>query len=88
MAQKTAWGTEQPRTITRPPSVNSQQSLNLPSSPGIAVESLDGSFGFYRTWEARVERIQPKEVEWTELTPQDILQHLVLRTCRWKAASC
>jgi hypothetical protein len=27
-----------------------------------------------------VERIQPKEVEWTAVTPQDILQHLVLRT--------
>jgi hypothetical protein len=41
------------------------------------VESLDRSFSFYRIREALLERIQPKEVEWTELTPQDILQHLV-----------
>jgi hypothetical protein len=80
MAQKPALVTEKPRTSTRPPPVNPEQLPSLSSSAGIAVECLDGSFAFYRTWEARVERIQPKEVEWTELTPQDILQHLVLRT--------
>jgi hypothetical protein len=62
-------------------SPNSRPSLcTLPSSVGIAVESLDRSFAFYSIRAERLERIQDHEREWTELTPQDILQHLVLGT--------
>jgi hypothetical protein len=53
---------------------------SLASSPGIAVESIDRSFSFYRVRGAKLERIQDHERGWTELSLQDIRQHLVLRT--------
>ena len=53
---------------------------SLPSSVGLAVECLDGSFAFYRIRESRLERIENQQKEWTEVPAQDILQHLVLRT--------
>ncbi|MGE5204899.1 MAG: hypothetical protein ACM3PW_04740 [Chlamydiota bacterium] len=52
----------------------------LPSSVGLAVECLDGSFAFYRIRGSVLERIQEQERAWTEMSPQDILQHLVLHT--------
>ena len=53
---------------------------NLPSSAGLAVECLDGSLAFYRIREGVLERIQDQERSWTEVSPEDILQHLVLNT--------
>lgn len=54
--------------------------VSLPSTDGLAIESLDRSFCFYHIRGAKLERIQTQEREWTELSPKDILQHLVLRT--------
>lgn len=53
---------------------------SLPSSMGLAVECLDGSFAFYRIRGATLERIQEQERTWTEVPAEDILQHLVLQT--------
>lgn len=53
---------------------------SLPSSAGLAVECLDGSFAFYRIRGGVLERIQDQERIWTELSAEDILQHLVLHT--------
>jgi len=52
----------------------------LPSSVGLAVECLDGSFAFYRIRGSLLERIQDLERSWTEVPAEDILQHLVLQT--------
>ena len=53
---------------------------SLPSSVGLAVECLDGSFAFYRIRGSVLERIQDMERSWTEVPAEDILQHLVLQT--------
>jgi hypothetical protein len=53
---------------------------SLPSSVGLAVECLDGSFAFYRIRGSLLERIQDLERSWTEVPAEDILQHLVLQT--------
>ena len=53
---------------------------SLPSSVGLAVECLDGSFAFYRIRGSILERTQDEERSWTEVPPVDILQHLVLHT--------
>lgn len=53
---------------------------SLPSSVGLAVECLDGSFAFYRIRGSTLERIQEQERAWTQMSPGDILQHLVLQT--------
>jgi len=58
----------------------SQQLRSLPSSVGIAVECLDGTFAFYRVREGRLEKIEGGERDWSQVPPEDILQHLVLRT--------
>ncbi|HLX75788.1 MAG TPA: hypothetical protein VKR26_13660 [Terriglobales bacterium] len=63
----------QPATICR-------ELRSLPSSAGLAVECLDGSFAFYRIREGILERIQGPETAWTEVLAEDILQHLVLQT--------
>ncbi len=55
-------------------------SVELPSSAAIAVQSLDHSFCFYRVQEGHLQRMQEHETEWTVLSPEDILQHLVLGT--------
>ena len=63
----------QPATICR-------ELRSLPSSVGLAVEGLDGSFAFYRIRGGALERIQDQERTWTEVAAEDILQHLVLQT--------
>lgn len=64
----------------RRPSTICRELRSLPSSVGLAVECLDGSFAFYRIRGDKLERIEHPDKEWTELTSQDILQHLVLHT--------
>lgn len=54
--------------------------VELPSCAAIAVQSLDHSSCFYRVQEGQLQRMQEHESEWTALSPDDILQHLVLRT--------
>jgi hypothetical protein len=79
MPQRPALAPERP-TSSRVSLPTSPFTVSLSSSVGIAVESLDRSFCFYRIRGAKLERIQDHEGEWTELSSQDILQHLVLRT--------
>lgn len=79
MPQRPALAPERP-TRTEPFPAKRGHFVSLSSSVGIAVESLDRSFCFYRVQGAKLERIQDHEREWTELSPQDILQHLVLGT--------
>lgn len=62
------------------PSVICRDLRSLPSSVGLAVECLDGSFAFYRIRGSTLERIQDAERTWTEVAAPDILQHLVLNT--------
>ena len=62
------------------PSAISRELRSLPSSVGLAVECLDGSFAFYRIRGSALERIQDQERTWTEVPAEDILQHLVLQT--------
>ena len=62
------------------PSAICRELRSLPSSVGLAVECLDGSFAFYRIRGSTLERIQDSERAWTEVGAPDILQHLVLNT--------
>ncbi len=62
------------------PSAICRDLRSLPSSVGLAVECLDGSFAFYRIRGSTLERIQDAERTWTEVAAPDILQHLVLNT--------
>ena len=62
------------------PSAICRELRSLPSSVGLAVECLDGSFAFYRIRGSTLERIQYSERAWTEVGAPDILQHLVLNT--------
>ena len=62
------------------PSAICRELRSLPSSVGLAVECLNGSFAFYRIRGSTLERIQDSERIWTELSAEDILQHLVLHT--------
>jgi len=64
----------------RHPSSICRELRSLPSSVGLAVECLDGSFAFYRIRGSKLERIEHQQKDWTELSAQDILQHLVLQT--------
>ena len=80
MPQRPALAPERPNYDTKPLSDKQGELLSLPATDGLAIESLDRSFCFYRIRGAKLERIQSQEREWTELSPQDILQHLVLRT--------
>jgi hypothetical protein len=64
----------------RQPSTICRELRSLPSSVGLAVECLDGSFAFYRIRGSALERIQDQERTWTEVPSEDILQHLVLHT--------
>jgi hypothetical protein len=64
----------------RSPPALCRELRSLPSSVGLAVECLDGSFAFYRIREGKLERIEGREREWSEVGSQDILQHLVLHT--------
>ncbi len=64
----------------RPPAIICRELRSLPSSVGLAVECLDGSFAFYRVHGGALERIQGQERAWTEVPAEDILQHLVLQT--------
>jgi hypothetical protein len=80
MPQRPALAPERPIVNPEGPLGKRGELLSLPSSLGIAVKSLDRSFCFYRIRGGRLERIQDHECEWTELSPPDILQHLVLRT--------
>ncbi|HLK33606.1 MAG TPA: hypothetical protein VKT29_10990 [Terriglobales bacterium] len=65
--------------MRNPPSI-CRELRSLPSSVGLAVECLDGSFSFYRIRDGRLEKIDSQEREWTEVRAPDILQHLVLHT--------
>lgn len=65
--------------MPRSPAIN-RELRSLPSSVGLAVECLDGSFAFYRVRQGKLERIEHQQKDWTELSAQDILQHLVLHT--------
>lgn len=65
--------------MPKPPAI-CRELRSLPSSVGLAVECLDGSFAFYRIRGGSLERIQGQERAWTEVPPEDILQHLVLHT--------
>jgi hypothetical protein len=64
----------------RPTPAICRELRSLPSSTGLAVECLDGSFAFYRIRGGALERIQDQERKWTEVPAEDILQHLVLQT--------
>ena len=80
MPQKPALATMRPNCDAKSLSEKQDKLLSLPATDGLAIESLDRSFCFYRVIDAKLERIQTREREWTELSTQDILQHLVLRT--------
>jgi hypothetical protein len=80
MPQRPALAPERLGYIAEPLLDKTLKLASLPSTDGLAVESLDRSFCFYRIRGAKLERIQSQEREWTELSSQDILQHLVLRT--------
>ena len=80
MPQRPALAPERPSYNAEPSQAKPAPLLSLPSSVGIAVESLDRSFCFYCIRGAKLERIQEHERQWTELSEQDILQHLLLRT--------
>ena len=64
----------------RQPATTCRELRSLPSSVGLAVECLDGSFAFYRIRGGALERIKDQERSWTEVPSEDILQHLVLQT--------
>jgi hypothetical protein len=65
--------------MRQPPAI-CRELRSLPSSVGLAVECLDGSFAFYRIRGGTLERTQELERGWTQVPAEDILQHLVLHT--------
>ena len=80
MPQRPALAPERPSYDAETLRDKTRKLASLPSTDGLAIESLDRSFCFYRIRGAKLERIQTQEREWTELSAKDILQHLVLRT--------
>lgn len=80
MTQRPAIAPERPTGTGEGVLTERSTSVGLPASAAIAVQSLDHSFCFYRVQEGHVQRVQEHESEWTALSPEDILQHLVLRT--------
>ena len=51
-----------------------------PTNNGIIVELLDGSFAWYRIIDDRLEVRHAEDRWWSEVSAEDILQHLLLNT--------
>lgn len=79
MPQRPAMAPERPSSTSERFPAERSTSVELPSSVAIAVQSLDHTFCFY-VQEGHLQRMKEHENEWTVLSPEDILQHLVLRT--------